>query len=122
MNIQDLVFLTGPIGAPVLVPLSVAAIAVVKGPRWAFIILGAALTAVVGLSFIAYWFLWGQAFDYADANKPVPARLDLASNVTMTLCGIASLALVVLAAAAVVAKLRARGSRVEPAATLAQHP
>ena len=120
MNIQDVVFLTGPIVAPVLVPLSVTAIAVVKGPRWVFVILGAALTAVVGSSFIAYWFLWGKAFDYADANKPVPARLDLASNVAMTLCSIATLALVVLAATAVVEKRRARG-RVEPAATLAQH-
>ena len=120
MNIPDLVFMTGPIGAPVLAPLSVRAIALVKGPRWVFIILGAALTAVVAFSFIAYWFLWGKAFDYADANKPVPARLDLASNVAMTLCSIATLALVVLAATAVVAKRRARG-RVEPAATLAQH-
>lgn len=120
MNIQDVVFLTGPIGAPVLVPLCVTAIAVVKGPRWVFVILGAALTAVVGSSFIAYWLLWGKAFDYADANKPVPARLDLATNVAMTLCSIATLALVVLAATAVVAKRRARG-RVEPAATLAQH-
>jgi len=81
MNIPELVFLTGPIGAPLLAPLSVTAIAVVKGPRWVFVILGAALTAVVAWSFIAYWFLWGKAFDYADANKLVPARLDLASNV-----------------------------------------
>jgi len=120
MSIPDLVFLTGPFGALVLAPLSVTAIAVVKGPRWVFIILGAALTAVAALSFIAYWFLWGQAFDYADTNKPVPARLDLASNVAMTLCSIASLALVVLAATAVVAKRRLRG-RMEPTATLAQH-
>lgn len=120
MSIPDLVFLTGPFSALLLVPLSVTAIAVVKGPRWVFIILGAALTTLVAWSFIVYWFLWGQAFDYADANKPVPARLDLASNVAMTLCSIATLALVVLAATAVVAKRRARG-RVEPAATLAQH-
>ena len=119
MNIPDLTFLTGPFGALVLAPLSLTAIAVVKRPRWMFI-LGAALTAVVALSFIAYWFLWGQAFDYADANKPVPARLDVASNVAMTLCSIASLALVVLAATAVVAKRRPRG-RMEPTATSAQH-
>lgn len=120
MNIPDLVFLTGPIGAPVLASLSVAAIAVVRGPRLVFIVLGAALTAVVALSFIAYWFFWGPAFDYADANRPVPTRLDLASNLMMTLSSIASLALVVLAAAAVIAKLRAR-RRVEPTATLAEH-
>ena len=114
MNIPDLVFLTGPLGALVLAPLSVTAIAVVKRPRWV-LILGAALTAVVALSFTAYWFLWGQAFDYADANAPVPARLDVASNVAMTLCSIASLALVALAAAAVVAKRRPRG-RMEPTA------
>ena len=119
MNSPDLVFLTGPVGALVLAPLSFTAIAVVKRPGWVFI-LGAALTAVVAWSFVAYWFLWGQAFDYADTNKPVPARLDAASNVAMTLCSIASLALVVLAATAVVTKLRPR-ARIEPTATLAQH-
>ena len=119
MNIPDLVLLTGPFGALVLAPLSFTVLAVVKRPRWVFI-LGAALTAVAALSFIAYWFLWGQAFDYADTNKPVPSRLDVASNVAMTLCSLASLALVVLAAAAVVAKRRPRG-RMEPTARLAQH-
>ena len=120
VNIPDLVFLTGPIGAPVLALLSVTAIAVVRGPRRVFIVLGAALAGVAALSFIAYWILWGPAFDYADANRPVPARLDLASNLMMTLSSIASLALVVLAAAAVVAKLRARG-RVDRTATLAEY-
>jgi hypothetical protein len=111
VNVPDLIFLTGPFGALILAPLSLTAIVVVKRPRWMFI-LGAALTAVAALSFISYWFLWGQAFDYADANKPVPTRLDVASNVAMTLCSIASLALVGLAVA-VIAKRRpaARWSR-----------
>lgn len=119
MNIPDLVFLTGPFGGLVLALLSVTAIAVVKRPRWVFI-LGAALTAVFALSFIAYWFLWVQAFDYADLNKPVPAVLDIASNVAMTMCSIASLALVVLAVAAVVAA-RLPGGRMKPTTTLDAH-
>jgi hypothetical protein len=115
MNIPDLVFLTGPLGGLVLTVVSCAVIAAVKRPRWVYI-LGATLTAVFVWSFIAYWFLWGEAFDFADANKPVPARLDVASNVAMTLCGIAALALVVLAAAAVLAKRRP-GGKMERIAT-----
>jgi hypothetical protein len=120
MNIPDLVFLTGPFGGGlVLTILSWTVIAVVKRPRWVYI-LGVTLTAVFVWSFVAYWFLWGKAFDYADADKPVPARIDFASNVSMTLCSLAALALVVLAAAAVLAKRRA-GGKLERTATPAHH-
>ena len=103
VNLPDVLLLTGPVGATVLLPLSWTAVAVARGPRW-MLVLGSTLAGVAALSWAAYWFLWGQAFDHADNGEPVPDRVDVASNVAMTLCALGCVALVALAAGAVAAR------------------
>ena len=81
----DIVFLVGPVGAVAVVPAVVALLAVVRRPRWA-VWLTASLSVGVGVAWLSYWVLWGKAFDYADAFRPVPAPLEDALNTTMALC------------------------------------
>ena len=90
--VADVTFLAGPIGAVVHVPLALTLLAIAKRPRWA-LWLGGTLSAVVALTWMTYWFLWGKAFNYADANRPVPVTIDTASNVSMVLCAISGVAL-----------------------------
>ena len=48
---------------------------------------------VVALTWVTYWFMWGKAFSYADANRPVPVAIDTVSNVSMVLCAVGGVAL-----------------------------
>ena len=76
-RVGDVIFLVGPIGAVVLVPLALTLLAIAKRPRWA-LWLGGTLCAVVALTWVTYWFIWGKAFTYADANRPVHVAIDTA--------------------------------------------
>ena len=99
MSLADPVFLIGPLGAVVVVPVAMAVLAVRRQPRWA-VWLGIGLALIVAASWLGYWFLWGRGFDYADAYQPVPAAVDTGLSVTMTLAAVGTAALIVLAATA----------------------
>lgn len=78
-------FLVGPVSALLMVPLAMAVIAVLRRPRWA-VFATVVLAAAVGVTWLVYWVLWYQAFDYLDAGRPVPSPIDAASNMAMALC------------------------------------
>ena len=99
-------FLLGPIGAIGVVPAAMVVLAV-RRRRWA-LWLGVALTLVVAAGFVGFWFLWGQAFDYADMNQTVPARLETGKYVTMTMAAVGSLGLIATAFTALLLPRRAR--------------
>jgi hypothetical protein len=107
MGLADLVFLLGPVGAVVLVPVAVAVLAVRRQPRWA-VWLGICLALIVSAAWLGYWFLWGRGFDSADAFQPVPAAVDTGLGVTMTVAAVGTAAFTVLAAAALVTPRRPR--------------
>ena len=72
-----------------------------RQPRW----VSATATAfgvIAATAFIAYWYLWGKAFDYADANRSVPTALDQASNIAIAVCLVASLSVAALGASRLV--------------------
>ena len=72
--IDEAAFLVGPLGALVLMPLAVMALAY-RRPRWGAWV-GAPLLVAVVFSWLAYWLYWGRAFEIADLNQPVPASLE----------------------------------------------
>ncbi len=95
----DAAFLLGPIGAMAAVPTAAVLIAVLRRPRW-WVWFGGCLTVGVSLAWLAYWYYWGKAFDYADAYQPVPASIEASKTAAMALCAVC---VVMLAAGAVVA-------------------
>jgi hypothetical protein len=107
MSLADLVFLLGPVGAVVLVPLAMAVLTVRRQPRWA-VWLGICVALIVSAAWLGFWFLWGRGFESADAFQPVPAVVDRGLGVTMTLAAVGTAALIVIAAAALVAPRRPR--------------
>jgi hypothetical protein len=107
MSLADLVFLFGPVGAVVLVPLAMAVFAVRRQPRWA-VWLGICLAMIVSAAWLGYWLLWGRGFDNADAFQPVPTAVNTGLGVTMTVAAVGTAALTVLAATALVAPRRPR--------------
>jgi hypothetical protein len=91
----------------VLVSLAMSVLAVCRQPRWA-VWLGICLALIVSAGWLGYWFLWGRAFDSADAFQPVPATVNTGLGVTMTVAAVGTAALTVLAAIALVAPRRPR--------------
>jgi len=75
-------------------------------PRWVFAA-AAALSAVMVLAWVAYWYLWGKAFEYADTNRPVPPALDRGSDLAIAVCCTASVMVAALGASRLVAASRA---------------
>lgn len=110
MSLADVAFLVGPLGAVVVVPASMAVLAVRRKPRWA-VWLGIAVALVVSGAWLGYWFLWGRGFDYADAYQPVPAAVDSGLGVTMTVAAVGTAALTVIAATALISPRRPRYTR-----------
>ncbi len=106
--VEGLLFFTGPFyGGPVLAVVATAVITSYKArPRWTTLAMGATLM-LFAVSFVAYWYLWGKAFDALDAMRPVPAGVDVAQNVAMAVCSLSALALVALAVATVAVTRRA---------------
>ena len=50
-----------------------------------------ALSAVLAVMWVTYWYLWGKAFEYADSHRSVPPALDRASTLLVALCFVLSL-------------------------------
>ena len=87
--IGDFVFVVGMFAGPLLVLSTCVLLRVTCQPRWVFIS-AVALSGVMALAWVTYWYLWGRAFDYADTYRPVPLALDRASNVAIAACFMSS--------------------------------
>ncbi|MES2094188.1 MAG: hypothetical protein V4531_10300 [Actinomycetota bacterium] len=74
-----------------------AAVVLARGTsRWAYV-WAAAITGALWLAAtVAYWALWSAAFDFADANKAVPASIQSASNTALIAGVVAFVALIVI--------------------------
>ena len=103
--LSDLAFLLGPFAGPLLATIACVAVVATRQPV-RLVVAASAMTFVVMASFVTYWFLWGKAFDAADALRPVPARVEQALNVAMSMCALAAVSVAVLGAVAVAASRR----------------
>jgi hypothetical protein len=97
MSFAEVAFLLGPVGAIVIAPLAMVVLAV-RQPRRA-VRLGVPLMAVVAMTWWGFWYLWGRAFDYADAAAHVPSSVTTASSVLAAVCCVGCLVLAGTAAA-----------------------
>lgn len=100
-TIADLPFVVGILVGP---PLAVVTCVLLKGarqPRW---VLATALapSAVAALASVAYWYLWGKAFEYADTYRPVPPGVDRASNIAIAVGFVSTLMVAALGASRLV--------------------
>jgi hypothetical protein len=91
----------GPLGAVVVVPLAMVVLAVRRYPTWA-VWVGGLMALAAAVSWLAYWFLWGRTFDYADAYQQVPGRLDTALGVTMTVAALGCVGVTLIAVTSIV--------------------
>lgn len=80
-----------------------------RQPRWVYAT-AVALSAVMVLAWVTYWFLWGEAFDYADTYRPVPVALDRASNIAIAGCFMSSVLVAALGASRLVVAWNSRGN------------
>ena len=99
--IGDFVFIVGVFAGPLLVLSTCVLLRATRQPPWVFIT-AVALSAVMALAWVTYWYLWGKAFDYADTYRPVPPALDRASNVAIAACFMASMFVAALGASRLV--------------------
>ena len=60
-------------------------IAVLRDPRW-WVWLGTLLALGEIIAWLVFWYFWGKAFDYADANQPVPQSIRAAEDAAVALC------------------------------------
>jgi hypothetical protein len=67
-----------------------------------------ALATVTAGAFVTFWYLWGKAFEYVDAYRPVPPRIDHAADLASAVSLIASLTMVGLVLARLLAARRSR--------------
>ena len=109
MSLADAAFLVGPVGAPVLAPLALVALLVVREPLWV-LWAGVGLMAVVVLAWVGYWVAWGQAFERVDALDPVPAGLDGVLDALLAVCAVGCVALTATATYALLHRRRSVGS------------
>lgn len=100
-TIGDIVFAVGIIAGPPLVLSTGVLLRVTRQPRWVFAT-AVALSAVMALAWVTYWYLWGKAFDYADTYAPVPLALDRASTIAITACFTSTLLVAALGASRLV--------------------
>ena len=101
MPLAEIAFLIGPLFGVILGPIALVAIVILalrKHLKWA-LWAGVTLMFVLVVSTGIYWAVWGRAFDYADSGRAVPARLDVASNVTMSAAAVACICLLISAVA-----------------------
>lgn len=94
-SIGDLAFGAAVSMAPVIVLTTFVLLLVIQQPRWVTATV-VACGVVAATAFVSYWYLWGKAFDYADANRSVPAAIDQALNVALAACVLSSLVVVAL--------------------------
>ena len=105
-----MVFYLGPFGAPFLVPTAAVVIAVLRRPVW-LLWGGGVVTVWTALAWVVFLWFWGEGFDYADANRPVPTGIDAAMNIAAVVCAGGVAILMVLLVATVV-DLRRDAARV----------
>ena len=110
MSLANAVFITGPFGAIIMVPLAVWAAAVLRHPRWAIVMLVAAIAGTI-TGWLCYWVLWYAAFDDLDAGKQVPAAVNWASNAAMVLSAGGAGLLAIAAAVTFVLSRRAQAAQ-----------
>ena len=108
-TIGDLVFVVGIFAGPPLVLITCVLLGVTRQPRWVYAT-AVALSAVMVLAWVTYWYLWGEAFDYADTSRPVPLALDRASNIAITACFLSSVLVAALGASRLVVAWNNRGN------------
>ena len=114
-TIADLVFLVGIFMGPLLVVGTCVMLRMTRQPQWVFAT-AIGLSAVTALAWVTYWYLWGEAFEYADAYRPVPPALDRASSVAIAVCFISSVLVAALGASRLVV---AWSNRHKPGSVLA---
>lgn len=107
-TIGDVVFVVGVFAGPLLVLSTCVLLRVTRQPRWVFVT-AAALSAVMALAWVTYWYAWGKAFDYADTYRPVPLALDRASDVAIAACFMLSVLVAALGASRLVVAWINRG-------------
>lgn len=107
-TIGDFAFVVGMFAGPALVLSTCVLLRVTVQRRWV-LITAVALSAVMALSWVTYWYLWGKAFDYADTYRPVPLALDRASNVAIAVCFTLSVLVAALGASRLVVAWNNRG-------------
>lgn len=107
--------LAGPLAGPLLAAGSCAAVAVVTR-RLRAVLPVAALTLVMLVSWVSYWFFWGKAFEAADAVRDVPGEVELASDVAMATCAVSAIAVTTVAFVVVSRRLRWRSVEAPPGA------
>ena len=108
-TIGDLVFVVGIFAGPPLVLITCVLLRVARQPRWVYAT-AVALSAVMVLAWVTYWYLWGEAFDYADTYRPVPPALDRASNIAIAACFMSSVLVAALGASRLVVAWNNRGN------------
>lgn len=107
-TIGDFVFAVGIFAGPLLVLSTGVLLLVTRQPRWV-VVAAVVLATVMGLAWVTYWYLWGQAFDYADTYRPVPLALDQASNIAIAVCFISSVLMAALGASRLAVAWNNRG-------------
>jgi len=108
MDVGALAMLVGPVGLLVVGPLAWAAL-VMLWPPARVLRTAAGVTGVGAAALLTYWYLWGRAFDAADALRAVPPWVAAGSQVAAVVCALACLLLVALVPIVAVAEGR-RGS------------
>ena len=90
-------FVVGIFAGPPLVLTTCVLLRVTRQPRRVYAT-GVALSAIMLIAWVTYWYLWGQAFDYADTYRPVPLALERASNIAIAACFLSSVLVAALGA------------------------
>ena len=96
-TIADLPFVVGVLVGPPLALVTCVLVMGARQPRWV-LATTVALSAVAAMAFVAYWYAWGKAFDYADTYRPVPPPIDRASNIAIAVGFVATMMVAALVA------------------------
>jgi hypothetical protein len=100
-TVADLPFVVGILVGPPLALVICVLLMGARQPRWV-LATAVAPMAVAALASVAYWYLWGKAFEYADTYRPVPPELDRASSIAIAAGFVAALMVAALGASRLV--------------------
>ena len=106
-TVADLPFVVGIFVGPPLVLITCVLLSMARHARWV-LATAVALSGITALSWVAYWSLWGTAFEYADTYRPVPPAVDRASNIAIAVCFVSTLMVAALGASRLVVAWRDR--------------
>lgn len=108
--VVDLLYVAAALVGPLVALVICGHLANTRQPR--SVSLGAvALGAVVAVCSVAYWYLWGLAFDDADALRSVSPTVERAMTVALSVSGACVLGLIALAWVSVTHRVTVRSSR-----------